>query len=305
MPEITGIGIAVYDILLLLKSFPQEDTKYQASEMLSQPGGPVSSALFTAAKLGSSAAYLGLMAEDYYGKMILNDFKKNNIQTESIRTIAGGTTTCSYVLINQERMTRTCIWTKGNIPSPSPDDIDLKNLCSSKILLLDGHHFEASYFAAKKIHESGGIVLLDSGKMHDGMEKLLPLADIMIPSESFALNFTGKDNAEDAAKELFCLFHPRIIVVTQGAEGGLIYDGKNIIRYPAFHVSVIDTNGAGDVFHGAFAAGILNGWNFYQCAVFSSAVSALKCRRLGTHSGVPDFESIMQFLKSNHEEDLF
>ena len=129
------------------------------------------------------------------------------------------------------------------------------------------------------------------------MEKLLPYADILIPSEEFALGHTGAENAHSAAKILFEKYSPEIVVITQGKEGGIIYDGKELKEYPAFSVDAVDSNGSGDVFHGAFAFCVASGYNYYKACIFSSAVSALKCTKIGARYGVPTYDETVKFLK--------
>ena len=90
--------------------------------------------------------------------------------------------------------------------------------------------------------------------------------------------------------------------VTQGKKGGIIYDGNDIKTYPAFLVNAVDSNGSGDVFHGAFAAAICREYDFEKCCYFSSAVSAIKCTGVGARESVPDFNSVKKFLKENGYE---
>lgn len=68
---------------------------------------------------------------------------------------------------------------------------------------------------------------------------------------------------------------------------------------PAFQVDVVDTTGAGDVFHGAYIVAMMHGWTPRQCALFSTAVSAIKCTRLGGRAGIPTFEQTMAFLREH------
>ena len=105
-----------------------------------------------------------------------------------------------------------------------------------------------------------------------------------------------------AAKKLFTLYAPRVVVITQGSRGGLIYDGARILRYPVFPVEVKDSNGSGDVFHGAFAAGIVKGFDYIKCCHFASAVSAIKCTGIGARESVPSFETVKEYLKENGYE---
>ena len=81
-----------------------------------------------------------------------------------------------------------------------------------------------------------------------------------------------------------------------------MYDGNTITEYPAFLVDAIDSNGSGDVFHGAFAYALTQGYDFYKACVFSSGVSALKCTKVGARTGVPTFDEVIKFLKENSYE---
>ena len=97
----------------------------------------------------------------------------------------------------------------------------------------------------------------------------------MIPSEEFSLGHTGCKTAEEAAKKLYEIYSPEVVVITQGKRGGIIYDGKEIISYPIYPAVVVDSNGSGDVFHGAFAAAVAKGYDYLKCCHFSSAVSGI------------------------------
>ena len=146
-------------------------------------------------------------------------------------------------------------------------------------------------------------MLYDAGGIYEDVEKLLRLTDILIPSEEFSLEFTGKKTAEDAAHALFEMFSSEVVVITQGKEGGIILQNGEIRRYPSFKVNAVDSNGAGDVFHGAFAYAVTKGFSYYDCCVFASAVSALKCTRVGARQAVPSYNDTINFLKEcGHDE---
>ena len=124
----------------------------------------------------------------------------------------------------------------------------------------------------------------------------------MITSEEFALCITGADTAKEAAKILFDMYNPLVVVITQGKRGGILYDGNKTAEYPIYPADVVDSNGSGDVFHGAFAAGLAYGFDFLKCCHFSSAVSAIKCTGIGARESVPDFNTVKKYLKENGYE---
>ena len=120
--------------------------------------------------------------------------------------------------------------------------------------------------------------------------------------QNFSLGHTGAATAEEAAKKLYDTYHPEVVVITQGKRGGIIYDGKEIVSYPIYPAVVVDSNGSGDVFHGAFAAAVCKGYGYLKCCHFSSAVSGLKCTGVGARESVPSFETVKEYMKENGYE---
>ena len=297
MMNIVGIGANVFDTLYTVEKYPNEDTKMRADKVKVSGGGPCATGLVAASKLGENCAFIGNLTDDGGAKFLMDDFKKYGVDTQFIDIKPGYNTFCSCIWLAKNTASRTCVFFKGNVPQTVIDDNKAKAIADAKILMVDGNDIEAAIEGAKIAKKNGTKVLYDAGGLYDGVENLLPLADILIPSEEFALGHTHAQTAEDAAKILFEKYNPEIAVVTQGKEGGIIYDGKTIEKYPAFLVDAVDSNGSGDVFHGAFAFAVCMSYNYKKCCVFASAVSALKCTKIGSREGVPTFDETIEFLK--------
>ncbi len=301
MAMIVGIGANVFDTLVRLDRFPTEDTKQGAKEIIRCGGGPCGTALVTASKLGANCFYIGNCSDDTAGGFLRDDFEKYGVDTTHMKTVKNTSGFQSIIWLSDESATRTCTFHRGTVPATIIDYQDTKRIEEADLLLVDGNDMEAALCGAKIAREKGTPVLYDAGGQYPEVDKLLELTDILIPSEEFALGHTKTDCASDAAKKLWDMYHPRVIVITQGKKGGVIYNGKQITSYPAFPVNAVDTNGSGDVFHGAFAFALTKGWDYETCAMFSSAVSALKCTKMGARSGVPNFDDVKAFL---HERDI-
>lgn len=297
MNKIVGIGANVYDTLITTPFYPVEDTKLRASGVKECGGGPCGTGLVAAARLGASAAYIGALAKDSGGEFLLADMKRFGMSTDFVDMVEGKSSFSSYIVLSEESTSRTCVFNKENLPDFELDEKKADAIRTAQVLMVDGNELENAVKGAKIARDSGCKVLYDAGGLYKNVEKLLPYADILIPSEEFALGHTGKTTAEDAAKCLFDKYSPEVVVITQGVKGGIIYDGKDIKSYPSFKVDAVDSNGAGDVFHGAFAFSVSMGYNYYKSCVFSSAVSALKCTKLGARDGVPSFDETIKFLK--------
>lgn len=302
MSKIVGIGACVFDTLYTVPTYPTEDTKMRALGSKAAGGGPVATGLVAAQKLGEDCAYLGVLSTDSGGIFLKGDFEKYGVNTDLIEIRDGYRSFSSVLWLCADSATRTCVFDKGDLPPLSLNEDMKKAIADAEILMVDGNEMEAAVEAAKHAKTNGTKVLYDCGGLYVGVERLLEHTDIMIPSEEFALGHTGASCAEDAAKLLFDRYHPLVVVVTQGKRGGVLWDGEKLISYPIYPANVVDSNGSGDVFHGAFAAALVKGFDFEKCCHFSSAVSAIKCMGVGARESVPSFETVKEYMKENGYE---
>lgn len=302
MAKIVGIGANVFDTLYNIPTYPTEDTKMRATASKSAGGGPVATGLVAASKLGVETAYIGVLSDDNGGKFLKEDFLKYGVGTELIEVKSGYRSFASVLWLCADSATRTCVFDKGDLPPLELNDAQKQAVREAEILMVDGNEMDAAVEAAKIARENGTRVLYDCGGLYDGVERLLALTDIMIPSEEFSLGITGCKTAKEAAKKLYETYHPEVVVITQGKKGGILYNGNDIIDYPIYPAEVVDSNGSGDVFHGAFAAAVSMGYDYLKCCHFSSAVSGLKCMGVGARESAPDFETTKNYLKENGYE---
>ena len=302
MSKIVGIGANVFDTLYNIPTYPKEDTKMKATACKTAGGGPVATGLVAAKKLGEDSAYIGVLADDNGGKFLKEDFLKYGVSTDYVEVKKGYRSFASVLWLCADTTTRTCVFDRGDLPPLELNELQKQAIRDAEILMVDGNEMSAAVEGAKIAKESNTKVLYDCGGLYEGVEKLLALTDIMIPSEEFSLGHTGCKTAEEAAKKLFETYNPEVVVITQGKKGGIIYDGKEIISYPIYPAEVVDSNGSGDVFHGAFAAAVVKGYDYLKCCHFSSAVSGLKCTGIGARESVPDFTTTKTYLKENGYE---
>ena len=251
MSKIVGIGANVFDTLYNIPTYPTEDTKMRATASKTAGGGPVATGLVAASKLGEDTAYIGVLSDDNGGKFLKEDFEKYGVKTDFIDVKSGYRSFASVLWLCADTTTRTCVFDKGDLPPLELNEVQKQAIKEAEILMVDGNEMDAAVEGAKIARENGTKVLYDCGGLYEGVEKLLALTDIMIPSEEFSLGHTGYNTAEEAAKKLYETYSPEVVVITQGKRGGIIYDGNDIIAYPIYPAVVVDSNGSGDVFHGA------------------------------------------------------
>ena len=297
MNKIVGVGANVYDTLITVPYYPTEDTKLRATKVKECGGGPCATGLVAASKLGASCGFIGNYTNDSAGEFLKNDFQKYGVDTKYMTYKPGYSSFCSVLWLASDTTSRTCVFFRGDVPPTEIDEASTKAIADAEILMIDGNDMKAAIEGAKVAKANATKVLYDAGGLYEGVENLLPYADILIPSEEFAIGHTKAKTAEEAAEILYEKYSPEIVVITQGKNGGIIYDGKTVEKYPVFLVDAVDSNGSGDVFHGAFAFAVTNNMDYKKACIFSSAVSALKCTKVGAREGVPTYEETINFLK--------
>jgi ribokinase len=135
--------------------------------------------------------------------------------------------------------------------------------------------------------------------MRDGSLELVSQIDVLIASARFAVPLVGEDSPAEKALEALSRFGPKEIVITLGSKGSVGWNRGELVAQSAFPMDVVDTTGAGDVYHGAYLCGLLKGWDMTKCMRFASATSALKCRAIGARAGIPALEEVTRLLEKN------
>ena len=297
MSKVIGLGACVYDTLINCDGYPTEDTKLKANGVFVAGGGPVGNALYVMAKLGVNASVLGAFAPDNAGKYLLEDFSSHGVDVSNAVVLKDATSFTSFILISEQNKTRTCVFDRGTV-SDDPKNLDYSCVKDASVLHLDGNYLNCAIEAAKIAKENGVKVSLDAGGLYKDIDKLIPYVDILIPSGEFARGFTKTEDIPSAMKILKEKYNPEILVVTDGANGGYYYEDGEIKHYPNFKVKAIDTNGAGDTFHGAFITAYLDGKDLLSCCKFASATSAYKCLRKGVRTFKLDKKTVEDFIEN-------
>ena len=292
-----SLGFCSNDHLAVLPFIPH-DTKVRMLSHAILGGGPAGNAAAGAAALGMRTAFVGTVGDDADGRMILADFAAQHVDTSMVKVRKGATSAIAYLWIEEKTGARSCAWTREGLTELAADEIDPEAIAGAKVLHLDGHNAAGAIAAAKVAREAGVLVNYDAGTVRDGMEELLPLADILIFSEECIQKVTGLDNAEEAVRQMWAKYRPKVCGVTMGARGSMCYDGRDFVKCPAFKVEkVVDTTGCGDLFHTGFAVRYLETHDLLDCQRFAAAVSAIKCRGLsGRPPSAPARAEVEQFL---------
>ncbi len=296
--KVTGLGQCAIDHLFIVDSFPVSDTKKEVQEWTIQGGGPVATALVSLAKLGVSCDYHGIIGDDEAGEKIEAALQEEGINVDGLLRRSDSDSQAAFILVEKENGKRTIFWKRPSAEALNPSELPSDFLEDADFLLLDGLMSETSLYAAKKAAEMNIPVMLDAGRVREGMIELAHMSDHLVCSEEFARGFAGTEDNFDPDKAILKMkvFNAVSVTITLGEHGSITMCNDEIFHTPAFIVDVVDTTGAGDVFHGGYIYGLLQRWEIKEVVRFAAAFAALKCRKLGGRAGIPSLDETMSLL---------
>lgn len=296
MMNVVGLGQCALDYLFVVDSIPLPDTKKEVIEWTVCGGGPVATALVSLSRLGVICSFNGVIGDDESGKKIEESLKIENVNIQGLLKRPKSNSQVAFIVVEKESGKRTIFWKRPSGKPLRPAEIPDSFLDNVDFLLLDGLMAEASIYAAKKSREKNIPIMLDAGKIREGMIELAAMCDYIVASEEFGKELIGEDyaNAFDPEKALLHMksFGAKASTITLGDKGSITLAGDEIFHIPAFKVDVVDTTGAGDIFHGGYIYGLLQKWGIKDVVRFATAFASLKCRKLGGREGIPSLEEV-------------
>ena len=278
--DVLCVGHACYDLVFSVEKHPQSDEKIFAEKLVGCGGGPAANAACAVSRLGLTSAFAGYLGQDLYGEMHLQEFLQHHVDTHLI-VRDSSPTPLSTVLVKPDGK-RSLINYKGSTKPLNADAIDFSSI-KAKAILFDGHEPYISLALVKFARQHGISTILDAGSMHEGTSQLWSQVDYLVASEKFACQFGG--DVQTALKRL--AKQAPTVVITLGDKGLIWQKGKQTGKLAAFPVKAIDTTGAGDAFHGAFATAIAKDLDWQDTLVYSSAAGSLCCCKIGARQGLP------------------
>jgi len=301
--DVVGVGYCAVDYLGIVPRYPAVDEKVGMTEFVRQGGGITATAMVAVGRLGGRARYIGKVGDDDFGRFIIAELEKEGVDTSRVVIEPGASSQFSFVVVDQATGKRTIFWTSSGIKFEA-SEIRREDILAGKVLHVDAHHPSAAIQAATWASEAGMPIVMDAGTMREGSDEIARMATVLITSGLFARRFTGKDDPEQAARRMFDS-GKLISGVTLGEKGCVYVTKDGVFHQPAFEVEVVDTTGAGDVFHGALSFGVSRGWQPREIVEFASAVAALKCTKLGGRTGIPTYAQVTDFLRARGSKGEF
>lgn len=291
MARVLTLGFAAVDFVLSVPEFPDRPDKYRADSASIVGGGMAANAAVAAARLGGTVHLASRLGDDPLADIILSDLQADGVRTEMVRRTAGGRSPFSSVLVDGHGE-RQVVNFRGSGLADDMGWIDAAPDCD--VVLVDTR-WPAGAAAALDLARRRGIPgVLDGEAPIDPI--LLQKASHVAFSRQGLRSIADTDDLNRALRRVADRFHAWICV-TDGARGAWYNGADGITHVPAFPVEAVDTLGAGDVWHGAFALALAEGQREATAVRFANAAAALKCKVFGGRSGTPDRASVETLLE--------
>ncbi|KAL3620550.1 hypothetical protein CASFOL_035462 [Castilleja foliolosa] len=226
---VLGCGAATVDFLAAVASYPNPDDKIRSTSAKLQGGGNAGNALTCAARLGLKPRLISKVADDPQGKGILEELESDGVDSSFIVVSEGGNSPFTYIIVDDQTKTRTCIHTPG-YPPMTPDELTKSNLLAAldgaRLVYFDSRLHETALVVAQEQATRKGIpILIDAEKKREGLDDLLSLSNYVICSAKFPQAWTGTPSLPTALVSMLVkLPNVEFVVVTLGEDGCLMLE---------------------------------------------------------------------------------
>ena len=292
MTRLLVAGVAVADFVFMVGSMPDKPEKYRAHDAIVTGGGNAANAAVAICRQGGEALLAAHLGEDPVGTIILDGLLAEGVDTRFVQRASGAKSSFSSIYVDA-RGERQIMNFRGSGMTFEADHV--KDVPPIDAVLADNRRPALTRHALALARERGVPGVVDA-------EDPISVDDIAAATHiAFSLQglaaLTGQTDPDHALR-VASRHLPAWLCVTDGSKGAYFLQDDVLVHSPAFPVDVVDTLGAGDVWHGVFALRLAEGDTEAQAVRYANAAAALKCRRAGGRNGTPGAAETAVFLKS-------
>ena len=295
MVDITVLGIFVADISFSGEKIPSTGETILGDSYNIGPGGKGCNQAIAISRLGGKVNFITKLGNDSYGKLAINNLKKDNIDISNIIISDKHKTGVAGIHVDRNTGKNAITVVRGAPESLSIKEININIIKDSKIFLTQLEiPLDVTFHCLKKAKEESLINILNPAPACKLNNDFFKLIDYFIPNETEAEFYTGikinnKNDAKESAKKLYDMGIKNVII-TLGEKGLYYFNGKEEIYMEANQVKAIDTTGAGDAFNGGFSFALLKGKKIKDCLEFANKVAGLSTTKLGAGDSMPNLK---------------
>ena len=242
---------------------------------------------------GLSTRYVGKLGEDDAARLHRDAFTRAGVDARIV-TVPGAHSLQNLIMVDEGE--RTVLCQRDERMVLQPEELRREWIVSARALHLDGRDTAAATLAASWARAAGIPVVADLDEIYLGVEQLIELIDYLIVSRDFPCRLMADPDLESALCRMQLRFGCRLTAATLGEDGVLAWDGRQHLYRPAYRVPVVDTTGAGDIFHAGFIYGLLQDWPLARQLDFSCAAAAVNCMFSGARGGIRTLAAIEELM---------
>jgi len=298
--DVIGFGALNVDKIYQVQRIAKEGEETFVLDFQETPGGSAANTIVGLAKLELKTGFIGKVADDHEGQLLINDFKREDVNTDGIMVVKEGRSGVVTAYVDKKGERALYVHPSVN-DSLTFEQINLEYARQARFLHLTSVD-EKPFQAQKKLIEevSDVKVSLDPGEIYarKGLTKLRSLIKksfVVLPSEGELKMLTGKRWKEGA--KMLVKEGAGIVAVKLGEKGCYVTDGKEAHLIEPFKVNVVDTTGAGDAFSAGFLYGLINGKDLYQCGRLGNFVASCCVTKVGDRTGLPTLSDLKDILR--------
>ncbi|MGH9516642.1 MAG: carbohydrate kinase family protein [Terriglobales bacterium] len=282
--DVAGVGLNATDTLITVPQYPERGSKLESPAVSVLPGGQVASAIVACQQWGLDTRYIGKLGDDPAAVLHRQEFARAGVETQIV--IAHGCSSHQSFILVDPSGERTVVRRQDEKLRLHASELKREWICNARALLVDGCDTAAAITAAGWAREAHIPVIADFDEAYPRIEELMKNVDYLIVSRDFPKMVCGESDLKKSLPLLQSRFGCQLTAATLGADGVLAWDGQQFHHACAFQVPVVDTTGAGDIFHAGFIYALLQGWSLQRQLDFACAAAALNCTATGARGGI-------------------
>ncbi|MFJ7510869.1 ribokinase [Peribacillus simplex] len=283
MIRIAVVGSSSMDLVVTSAKRPMAGETVLGESFITVPGGKGANQAVAAARLGAEVSMVGCVGDDVYGEIILENLKKNHVNTEYVEPVTGSASGTAHITLSEGD--NSIIVVKGANDYITPEYVQKakKVIEESDIVMVQQEIPEETVeYLAELCKTLQKRLLLNPAPARKLSEAVIQQASFLTPNEhEFEILFNGRDRTKVLTE------HPNKLFITEGKNGVRYFDGHEEKVVPSFEVEAVDTTGAGDTFNAAFAVAVAEGKSFDECLLFANRAASISVTKLGAQGGMP------------------
>jgi sulfofructose kinase len=303
------LGCAFWDTIFKVDEIPGHGTKVLPEKAVQAASGMATAAAVTIARLGGQVELWARIGDDPTGDSFLHDLSKESVRVDRIRRIRGARTAFSTILVDRAGERLVVPYTDLTLDS-DPSWLPLHAIAHAGAVLVDMRWVEGARAVLSEARRHGIPTIVDADiAPPEILRELIAMADHVLFSEPALLSLASSASPQEALLELASELSADVVGVTVGKDGALIWErgapNNRVRAFPTLPVCAVDTLNAGDIWHGTYAYGLVNGWGLTRSVQMANVAAAMKCEHFGGRLGAPRVEELLAQSRTCALEPVF